>query len=317
MPDHVKASCQDVQSPAVPSAPPRQEKAVAAVATEANGQALQGSRSEPPAAKRSVHSANQSFYAYGPPGTPHSDFVRIVSSKLPYHVRPDKPSRTLNDWLAATTSVPEVLNLIGTYGAEFDGTNTASAGEVAPRSAAPQALRGPPVARGSQPSGAQHAGAKLPESPADRSLVVLRYAGKAMVTERALQLLGMNFGGRETVYRDLLRQLDRIHTSQEAKIDELSHEKETLKAALVKLQREGYHAGRMASKESSMSSLALGLPSVSFQPSQTEGLGEVLAERASSDAIPATTGDEKILAISHGLSEVDVLLEDDEEKCEP
>eukprot|EP00439_Symbiodinium_sp_Y106_P081619 s986_g20.t1 len=103
---------EDVQSPAVPSAPPRQEK---------------GSRSEPPAAKRSVHSANQSFYAYGPPGTPHSDFVRIVSSKLPYHVRPDKPSRTLNDWLAATTSVPEVLNLIGTYGAEFDGTNTATA----------------------------------------------------------------------------------------------------------------------------------------------------------------------------------------------
>eukprot|EP00439_Symbiodinium_sp_Y106_P080481 s986_g19.t1 len=119
---------------------------------------------------------------------------------------------------------------------------------------------------------------------------------------------------RETVYRDLLRQLDRIHTSQEAKIDELSHEKETLKAALVKLQREGYHAGRMASKESSMSSLALGLPSVSFEPSQTEGLGEVLAERAGSDAIPATTGDERILAISHGLSEVDVLLEDDEEK---
>ncbi|CAE7349109.1 ACAD11 [Symbiodinium natans] len=74
-----------------------------------------------------VHSANQSFYSYGPPGTPHSDFVRIVSSKLPYHVRPDKPSRTLNDWLAATSSVPEVLNLIGTYGAEFDGTNTATA----------------------------------------------------------------------------------------------------------------------------------------------------------------------------------------------
>mmetsp|Transcript_79302 Transcript_79302/g.190323 ORF Transcript_79302/g.190323 Transcript_79302/m.190323 type:complete len:786 (+) Transcript_79302:37-2394(+) len=119
---------------------------------------------------------------------------------------------------------------------------------------------------------------------------------------------------RETVYRDLLRQLDRIHTGQEAKIDELHHEKETLKAALVKLQREGYHAGRMASKESSMSSVALGLPAVTYTTSQTEGLGEVLAERAGSDAIPATTGDEKILAISHGLSEVDVLLEDEEEK---
>eukprot|EP00913_Durusdinium_trenchii_P006602 g6201.t1 len=69
----------------------------------------------------------QSFYAYGPPGTPHSDFVRIVSSKLPYHARPDRPSRTLNDWIAQTRSVPEVLALVKTYGAEFDGTNTATA----------------------------------------------------------------------------------------------------------------------------------------------------------------------------------------------
>ena len=34
-----------------------------------------------------LRSSSQSFYAYGPPGTPHSDFVRIVSSKLPYHAR--------------------------------------------------------------------------------------------------------------------------------------------------------------------------------------------------------------------------------------
>eukprot|EP00434_Breviolum_minutum_P000590 symbB.v1.2.000514.t1/scaffold31.1/size418471/10 len=72
-------------------------------------------------------STSQSFYAYGPPGTPHSDFVRIVSSKLPYHARPDRPSRTLNDWIASTTSVPEVLSLVASYGSEFDGTNTATA----------------------------------------------------------------------------------------------------------------------------------------------------------------------------------------------
>eukprot|EP00435_Cladocopium_sp_Y103_P047357 s2093_g13.t2 len=83
--------------------------------------------SKPFTSQEKTKSSSQSFYAYGPPGTPHSDFVRIVSSKLPYHARPERPSRTLNDWIASTTSVPEVLALVASYGSEFDGTNTATA----------------------------------------------------------------------------------------------------------------------------------------------------------------------------------------------
>lgn len=75
------------------------------------------------------HSQGQSFYKYGAPGSSHShnEFVRIVSSSLPFDARPQKPSRTINDWICETESLPQVLSLIAAHGCEFDSTNTATA----------------------------------------------------------------------------------------------------------------------------------------------------------------------------------------------
>mmetsp|Transcript_135910 Transcript_135910/g.434819 ORF Transcript_135910/g.434819 Transcript_135910/m.434819 type:complete len:743 (-) Transcript_135910:255-2483(-) len=73
------------------------------------------------------HSSGVSFYSYGPPGTPHSDFVRIVSSKLPYNARPQRPGRTIQDWIVGCKSVGQVLALVDGHGTEFDCINTATA----------------------------------------------------------------------------------------------------------------------------------------------------------------------------------------------
>lgn len=72
-----------------------------------------------------------SFYAYAPPGAAgqsgHSDFVRAVSSNLPFKARPQRPSRTIQDWIVACASVGEVLAVVEAHGEEFDCINTATA----------------------------------------------------------------------------------------------------------------------------------------------------------------------------------------------
>jgi len=73
------------------------------------------------------HSSGLSFYSYGPPGTPHSDFVRIVSSNLPYNARPQRPNKTIQDWLVGCGSVDQVLAVVAAHGNEFDCINTATA----------------------------------------------------------------------------------------------------------------------------------------------------------------------------------------------
>ncbi|CAK0807728.1 unnamed protein product, partial [Prorocentrum cordatum] len=74
-----------------------------------------------------AHAVGQSFYKYGPPGTPHSDFVRIVNSRLPFEARPQRPGRTINDWIAESGSLGQVLKLVASHGSEFDCTNAATA----------------------------------------------------------------------------------------------------------------------------------------------------------------------------------------------
>lgn len=69
----------------------------------------------------------QSFYSFGPPGTKHNDFVRLVTSKLPYECRPQRPGRTLNDWIVGCNSLEQVLSLVAAHGNEFDCTNTSTA----------------------------------------------------------------------------------------------------------------------------------------------------------------------------------------------
>mmetsp|Transcript_19258 Transcript_19258/g.58802 ORF Transcript_19258/g.58802 Transcript_19258/m.58802 type:complete len:773 (-) Transcript_19258:5-2323(-) len=76
-----------------------------------------------PSTRLGGHSSGLSFYAYGPPGTPHSDFVRIVSANLPYSARPQRPSRTIQDWLVGCESVGQVLSIVDAHGNEFDGIN--------------------------------------------------------------------------------------------------------------------------------------------------------------------------------------------------
>lgn len=99
---------------------------------EANRQQHNGAKSEVPAtagaphSQGAKHSSGLSFYSYGPPGTPHSDFVRIVSSTLPYSARPQRPGRTIQDWIVGCETMNEVLSLVDMYGTEFDCINTAT-----------------------------------------------------------------------------------------------------------------------------------------------------------------------------------------------